>query len=152
MHSSVGIKWLLRSLPKDESEMGGGGNAPLRMVPVTLAGALSSDLMGFCAVKSNQCNKRTTSGTHRNFMSWERTDISSCCYSPQKEIHGSKEQNGEPRDKPTHLRSINPQQRRQEYTMEKRQFPQQVVWESWIATCRSIKLEHIIYKNILNTA
>ena len=38
----------------------------------------------------------------------------------QEQTHRSMEQNREPRNKPTHLRSINLQQRRQEYTMEKR--------------------------------
>ena len=38
----------------------------------------------------------------------------------QKPIYGSMEQNREPRNKPTQLRSINLRQRRQEYTMEKR--------------------------------
>ena len=38
----------------------------------------------------------------------------------QKQTYGSMEQNREPRNKPTHLWSINLQQRRQEYTMEKR--------------------------------
>ena len=47
------------------------------------------------------------------------------------------EQNTEPRNKITHLWSINLQQRRQEYTMEERQSLQQVVWESWIAICKS---------------
>ena len=37
-----------------------------------------------------------------------------------KNRHGSMEQNGDPRKKPTHLRSINLRQRRQEYTMGKR--------------------------------
>ena len=37
------------------------------------------------------------------------------------------EQNREPKNKPTYLHSINPQQRRQEYTMQKRQPLQQVV-------------------------
>ena len=40
---------------------------------------------------------------------------------PQKQTYGSMEQNREPRNKPTHLWSINLQQRRQEYSMEKRQ-------------------------------
>ena len=35
-------------------------------------------------------------------------------------IYLSMEQNGEPRNKPTHLWTINLQQKRQEYTMEKR--------------------------------
>ena len=37
------------------------------------------------------------------------------------------EQNRGPKNKPTYLQSTNPQQRRQEYTMEKRQPLQQVV-------------------------
>ena len=39
----------------------------------------------------------------------------------QKQTHRSMEQIREPRNKPPHLWSINIQQRRQEYTMEKRQ-------------------------------
>ena len=38
----------------------------------------------------------------------------------QKQTHRSMEQNREPRNKPTHLWLISLQQRRQEYTMEKR--------------------------------
>ena len=45
----------------------------------------------------------------------------------QKQAYRSKKQNTEPRNKPTHLQSINLQQRRQEYTMEKRQSLQHVV-------------------------
>ena len=45
----------------------------------------------------------------------------------QKQTYRSMEQNREPRNKPIHLHSINLQQRRQEYTMEKRQSLQQVV-------------------------
>ena len=39
----------------------------------------------------------------------------------QKQTHRSLEQNRKPRNKPIHLWSINLQQRKQEYTMEKRQ-------------------------------
>ena len=39
----------------------------------------------------------------------------------QKQIHRSMEQNREPRNKPTHRWSINLQQWRQEYTVDKRQ-------------------------------
>ena len=52
------------------------------------------------------------------------------------------EQNREPRNKLIHLQPINLQQRRQEYTMEKRQSLQQVMLESWTVTCKSMKLEH----------
>ena len=41
--------------------------------------------------------------------------------------YGSTEQTREPRNKPTHLQSINLQQRMQEYTIEKRQSFQQVM-------------------------
>ena len=36
-----------------------------------------------------------------------------------KQIHRSMEQNREPRNKPTHLKSINLQERKQEYTLGK---------------------------------
>ena len=51
------------------------------------------------------------------------------------------EQNREARNKPTHLWSINLQQRKQEYTMEKRQSFQQVALE---AEQPQIKLEHTL--------
>ena len=48
----------------------------------------------------------------------------------QKLMYGSLEQNIEPRNKLTHLQSINLQQRRQKYTMEKRQFGNKWCWEN----------------------
>ena len=44
----------------------------------------------------------------------------------QKQTYGLMEQSREPRNKPKYLQSINFQQRRQEYTMEKRQSLQQL--------------------------
>ena len=44
-----------------------------------------------------------------------------------KQTYGSMEQNREPRSKPIHIQPINLQQRKQEYTMGKRQSLQQVV-------------------------
>ena len=41
----------------------------------------------------------------------------------QKQTHRSMEHNRKPRNKPTHLWSINLRQRRQEYTMEKKTVP-----------------------------
>ena len=50
--------------------------------------------------------------------------------------------NTKPRNKPTHLWPINLQQSKQEYTVVKRWSLQQVAWESWTVTCKSIKLEN----------
>ena len=44
-----------------------------------------------------------------------------------KQIYKSIKQNGEPRNKPTIIWSVNLQQRRQKYKMEKRQSLQQMV-------------------------
>ena len=58
----------------------------------------------------------------------------------QKQTYGSMEENRELRNKPTHLWSINLQQRRQEYTVgEDSLF--KCWWERWTATCKSMKLE-----------
>ena len=57
------------------------------------------------------------------------------------------EQNREPRNKPTHLQTINLQQTRQEYTMEKRQSLQQVVLGK-LVTCKLMKLDHILTEYI----
>ena len=51
------------------------------------------------------------------------------------------EQNREPRNKPTHVWSINLQQRRQEYSMQNSLFRKQG-WENWTATHKRMKSEH----------
>ena len=45
---------------------------------------------------------------------------------------------------PTHLWSINLQQRRQEHTMGRRQSIQQWCWENCTTSCKSMKLEHTL--------
>ena len=60
----------------------------------------------------------------------------------QKQKYRSMEQNKGPREKSTHLWSTNLWQRRQGYTVEKRQSFQYVVLENWTATCKRMKLEH----------
>ena len=67
--------------------------------------------------------------------------IKTVWYCTQKQTYGSMEQNRDPRNKPTCLQSINLQQRRQEHTMENSLFSKWC-WESWTATCKSMKLEH----------
>ena len=65
------------------------------------------------------------------------------------------EQDKEPRNKPTHLRSINLRQRRQEYTMGKRQSLQQVVLgklDSHMQINEVITHPLTIYKNKLKVA
>ena len=57
----------------------------------------------------------------------------------QKQTYGSMKQNRQPRNKPIHLQSINHRQRRQEYTVEKRQSLQQLVLGK-LDSC--MKLEH----------
>ena len=47
-----------------------------------------------------------------------------------KQTHRSMEQNRKPRNKPTHLRSINLQQSKQEYTMEKDSFFNKWCWKN----------------------
>ena len=65
----------------------------------------------------------------------------------QKQTYGSAEQNTEPRNKPTHLQSINPYQRRQDNTMEKKSLFSKWHWESWTAVYKSMKLEHNVTSN-----
>ena len=71
---------------------------------------------------------------------------------PQKQLYRPKEQNIQPRNKPTYLQSINIWQKRQKYTMPKDSLFNKLSWEIRAVTCKSMKLEspshHIQDKNI----
>ena len=74
--------------------------------------------------QNSQNNLVKEKQTWKNHVSWLQTILWS--YSnqksmvlAQKQTHRSLELNKEPRNKPTHLWSINPLQKRQEYTAEK---------------------------------
>ena len=54
------------------------------------------------------------------------------------------EQNREPRNKPTHLWSININKGSKNIKWGERQSPQQVVLESCTAACKLMKLEHTL--------
>ena len=68
----------------------------------------------------------------------------------KKQTYISMEQDRKPRNKPTNLWSINLQQRRQEYTMEKRQSLQQMVLgklDRYMQKNETGPLSYTIYKN-----
>ena len=77
-------------------------------------------------IPKSQSNPEGKKRSWRNQTPWLQTILQS--YSnqdnmvlAQKQKHRSMEQDRKPRDKPTHLWSINLKQRRQEHIMEKRQ-------------------------------
>ena len=60
----------------------------------------------------------------------------------QKQTYRSMEQNEEPRNKPMLIQPISIQQRRQDYTMVKESLFNKWYWENWVATCKTLRLEH----------
>ena len=76
--------------------------------------------------------------THKDFRA---ATVQNSVVMAQKQTCGSMEQNREPRNKLTHLQSINLRQRRKNYTMEKRQSLWQIVLGKLTASRKSMKLE-----------
>ena len=54
------------------------------------------------------------------------------------------EHNREPRNKPTHIWSINLWQRSQDYTMGNDSFFNKRCWGKWTAICKRMKLDHYL--------
>jgi len=61
-----------------------------------------------------------------------------------KNTHIDQQNRTEPRNKPTHLWTTDPQQRRQGYTMEKDSHFSKWCWESWLASRKSMNFAHIL--------
>ena len=86
--------------------------------------------------------------SYRNQAPWFQTPLQS--YSnkdsmalTQKQKYRLMEQDIKPRDKRMHPWLPNLWQKKQEYTMQKRQFLQWY-WGNWTVTCKRLKLEHSI--------
>ena len=62
----------------------------------------------------------------------------------QRQKYRSMEENGKPRDKSTNLWTTYLRQRRQKYTMEKRQYLYQVVLGKLVNMCKRMKPEHFL--------
>ena len=97
---------------------------------------------------NSQNNLEKEEQSWRNDTPWLQTILQTCSHQnsivlAQKQTHRSMEQVREPRNKPTHLHSLNLWERRQDYAMEKRQsFFNKWCWENWTATYKRKKLEH----------
>ena len=100
-------------------------------------------LYGIIKGPESGLKKKTKAGgiTFPDFRQYHKAPVIKTPWNLHK-TNRSMEQNRESRNKPTHLQSINLQQRRQEYPMGKRQSFQQVVLE---------KLDSCMYINEVGT-
>ena len=92
-------------------------------------------------ITNSQNNLENEDQSWSNHTSWLQTILQSYSIQKsmvlaQKSINRSMEEDKETRNKPRHLWSINPQQRRQEYSLFNKWY-----WENRTATCTILKLE-----------
>ena len=98
---------------------------------------------------NSQSNLEKEEWNWRNQPFWLPTILQSYSHQDsmvlaQRQKYRSMEQNRKPKDKSAHLWTLYLWQRRQEYTMEKRQSLNKWCWVNWSTTCKRMKSEHFL--------
>ena len=93
-----------------------------------------------CQSNPEKQNNKAESIILRDFRLYYKATVIKTVWYWYKTRHRDEWNKIEPRNKSTHLLSINLQQRGQECTMDKRQ--SLWCWENWTATCKRMKSEH----------